>query len=240
MSDTHVTLLAHALPVDVASRLSDRARWLCRQLPTLDQELAVACPPIAIVPACWFTTIGREHVLVAGRATVREVGRRPQLIVEITAPTLLEYDDDFVVGVIAHEFLHVVEETIHRNRADRLRDWFGMHLPRPVLSGYGASWECYRRLDRALQAPPDLWLSERLQRLQARVENEPQDEAEGRVTQAWLGRALPVDHLAVDSLAIHVASLWLDPAIIARQDALLTAEGSLRRSQAQSVGQTDH
>jgi len=112
---TRVKIIHHRLPLDVAARLAGRAGWLRQLMPVLDAKLPLPYPPLEVYPA-------NLHDEFADGTTMRlfgRVGLRPYTdantityTVQITAPALLEFDDNLVQGVLAHEFLHVVADTL--------------------------------------------------------------------------------------------------------------------------------
>jgi hypothetical protein len=202
------------LPMTIASAIAGRAAWLRRQLPTLDAELHLQYPPIEILPAAWYARTRDSSGLVPGRITISARTGTDRFTVQLSAPALLEYGEDLVLGVLAHEFLHVVYETLtvwrHVQRFGK-----GTKLDR-TMPGYLDSWVRYRRIDRAVQANPDLWLSDRLRELMRHVEADfnPRIIAAIKAMKAsWIDTGLPV---AKGPRAYHSQGVEIDDAIVER------------------------
>ena len=102
-----------ALPLDVAAALFRRVRWLRLDLETIDAELGLRFPPVEVVPVCCMRTLrdGTRRNVV-GRVRLRPCGGVDRFTVQLPAPVLLEYPDDLIRGILAHEFLHVVYWTL--------------------------------------------------------------------------------------------------------------------------------
>jgi hypothetical protein len=214
------------LPLDVAATLAGRVRWLRREVEVLDAEIGVKYPPVEIVPVFWLHEL-RDGTMgdVPGRVTPRPYDTSNRYVVQIAAPALLEYGDDFIVGVLAHEFLHVVFDTLnvaHRAQANpSVRT-----IRRPGEKEYAGSWSDYRRIDAEWQVEPGTWLTPRLQRLAALAEAIGAafvDAAVARIKSNWIDKGLPVERI---DLKFEVHGIALDPAIIERAAVLATKGGA--------------
>jgi hypothetical protein len=196
------------LPLDVAATLAGRVRWLRGVVARLDAELGITYPPVEIVPALWFDQLADgTRGDVPGRVVPRPSGDSHRYVVQVTAPALLEYGDDLIEGVLAHEFLHVVFNTleiVRRAEADP-----SLRRIDTVNEAYTKSWSDYRRLDAEWQVDPTGWLTPRLQRLASSVDddNNPALRAAiARIVSHWIGNDLPVTkpdlHYSVDGITI--------------------------------------
>jgi len=188
-----VTILkAPHLPLDVAAAIAGRARWLRGQLAALDAELGVTFPPIEIVPTLLLNAFGGHVSHVAGLVNLRPHGESHRFVVQISAPALLEYDDDLLIGILAHEFLHVVHATLAVAQCvpgDTLR--MG-----PDPEEYSKSRTDYRRLDVAMQVDAQQWLSVRLRRLAEMVEDDDNPRVQAALKSIdtnWVDRGLTVE-----------------------------------------------
>ena len=191
-----------ALPDEVARKLDARMLWLRGQQIALDDELGLPFPRIEVIPAAWRNTLEDgtpgavpARVSISGEA---EDGDDDHVwfVIQASAAALLEFDDDLMLGVLAHEFLHVVQNS--------LAVWWHVHGggERTPLQlepdSYQRSLDDYRRLDSAMQANPDLWLSDRLRRLEAAMGTERNpDVARGlrAITENWIDAGLPAEQV---------------------------------------------
>jgi hypothetical protein len=227
-------MLPHALPLDVAARLAGRvaaARQLVRQL---DSTLPVPYPPVEILPAYLYDEMrdGSRMELLA------RVGLRPytdaktwSYTVQITAPTLLQFDDQLILGILAHEFLHVVADTLAAYKF--LQNGSGRAYTQRLEPGYNHSYERYLEVDRAAGADPHIWLTPDLRLLCARVESgdDPAVHAAvDRIDREWVARGLPIERsspgtpvgvtIVLDSNIInHLSKLHRDEGIAPPRDA---------------------
>ena len=178
----------------------------------MDREIGFTYPPVLIVPVCWLNTM-RDGTAghVPGRVTVSAPAGFNQFVVEVTAPALLEYPDDLIVGVLAHEWLHVVHDTIAITaRAEGGRQTIDLITP-SNRDDYSKSWAAYRRVDGAWQASATKWLSPRLRQCAARVETINVDDILGRIDKTWVSRGLPVETPQLD---YEVSDISLDHSIV--------------------------
>jgi hypothetical protein len=180
------------LPLHVAAVLAARVRWLREELPTLDRELGLTYPPIEILPAAWLNTLSDgTHGIVPGRVGVASREGDNYFVVQLSAPALMEYGDDLIRGVLAHEFLHVVFYTIAiRQHADSDSGSVPFEM---TGAGYSNSWTDYRRVDKLAQVTPEDWLNDKLQRLAQRVEDANIDAIVAAMTTNWVDEGLPVE-----------------------------------------------
>ena len=221
------------LPVDVAAAVRRRVRWLRSELKRLDAELGVPFPPIEIAPVGWQAELrDGTGVNVPGFVAMRENKYVNCFIVRLAAPVLLEYPNDLIRGILAHEFLHVVCFTLEL--ADRFPSRRAFRLR--AASECGASMRQYRRFDLACQADPSAWLSPRLQRLLAEAEDFSRPNPWlARVISNWVDRDLPVEELPFEpddqdstkdfSPECLAAPVYIDDAIIARASRLAESSG---------------
>jgi hypothetical protein len=125
----------------------------------------------------------------------------------------LEYGDDLIEGVLAHEFLHVVKDTldIARHAADHPE----VSWQRPGEQDYLKSWSDYRQIDAEWQVDPGAWLSPRLQRLAALAEGEGSlvNAAIARMKSTWIDKNLPLEKLVMEN---EGQGITLDRAIVER------------------------
>jgi len=188
------------IPLDIGAAVAGRARWLRDEVERLDAELdGIDFPYVEVMPVCWVHSL-RDGTggPVPGRVTISEHSDR-RLVVQVTMPALLEYDDDLLTGVLAHEYLHVVHMTIDIDRVAAAAPpgspvrW-GLQ---DAANNYDRSWRNYRRLDARWQVSPRNWLSDRLQRLADLVErpNPRVEAAIERIKQSWVTRGLPVEKI---------------------------------------------
>src|SRR6187399_2494293 len=99
-----IRVLQHALPLDVAFRIAGRVAWLRQELLRLDSKLKLTYPPLEIVPVFLYQVFADGSAMqLHGR-----VGLRPYsdevtatYTVQLPAPTLLEFDDDLIRGILA-------------------------------------------------------------------------------------------------------------------------------------------
>jgi hypothetical protein len=202
MQDSRVIWIKAGLPLDVAAAVAGRARWLRRELDIIDAELdGIAYPPIEIMPVLWVHALPDGVTRpVNARICLRPVAEgRPvfHFVVQITAPALLAHSDDLVVGICAHEYLHVVDHVLRVDRARKAHTGPG---PIPIKfvddPEYTSSWRDYERIDRQWQVPETDWLSPRLQRLLDAYERQdsPADDAAIEwIESNWVARGLPVE-----------------------------------------------
>lgn len=202
------------LPPDVASALADRVRWLREAVIAIDAELGLTYPAIEIVPVFWLHELadGTEGNVPA-RVSLRQYQSSNVFAVQITAAALLEYDDDLLRGILAHEFLHVVHKTLHV--ADRLAGDGddGGAGDSIATNDYAQSMADYRRIDASLLADPKQWLSPGLARLAEAIggDNPRVDAALLRIKSNWIGRGLPVAYV---SLVCEGRGITVDTAIV--------------------------
>jgi hypothetical protein len=152
------------LPLDLAATLAGRVRWLRQEVAAIDAELGLTYPTIEIVTGVYWAHKWADGTrgYVAGRVTVSH----ERFVVQLNAVALVEYNDDLIRGVLAHEFLHVVQHTINVAA--------GHMAGAPAVSldpGDEATYAKYRSADVVAQAPAS-WLSARLRRLMDAAEND--------------------------------------------------------------------
>jgi len=198
----HLIDANRALPDAVARKLDARMVWLRRQQIALDDELGVPFPRIEVIQAAWWNELEDgtpgavpARVSISGE-TEHGDDDHVSFVIQASAAALLEFDDDLMLGVLAHEFLHVVQNS--------LAVWWHVHGvgDRTPLQlepdSYQRSLDDYRRLDSAMQANPGLWLSDRLRRLEAAMETEPGPAvARGlrAITENWIDAGLPAERV---------------------------------------------
>jgi hypothetical protein len=203
------------LPLEVAASLVGRVRWLRQEVERLDAEIGLTYPPIEVVPVCWIHRLADGTAgYVPARVNVCRRGDDHQFVVQVAAAALLTYDDDLLRGVLAHEFLHVVYDTL------RICEFVQAGNQGRVLSlelpGYDRSWKFYRQRDRQRQVDGALWLSGRLLGLVEAVEEHPNDRldaAVARINEHWIRKGLPVE---APRAAYQAPNILLDEAIIER------------------------
>jgi hypothetical protein len=216
------------LPLDVATAVAGRVRWLRQELPAIDAELRLTYPPIEIFPVCWMNVLADgTSGFVPARVDVS--AQQNCLVVQVSAAALLKYEDDLVRGVLGHEFLHVVYYTskiaAHAASGDGSRVSVGVTDP-----AYDESWDGYHRADVAVQASPSEWLSERLRRLVARLDDEDDPAvfaAQRAILETWVTGGLPTEPAVA---RVGKASITLDPAIIDRANRLRSTSTTIARS----------
>ncbi len=155
----NMALRAHLLP---------RIRGLRDIVSQLDHELGVSVPPIEVVPECWHQSLGDGSAGFA-HASVFPVERDSVRVfsVRMSGASLAAFDDDLIQGIIAHEFLHYVWDTI--TFGSKVSEGSGtMDL---MVHEYETTFDSRRERDVLLQVDPDEWLSPRLIRLCRRAED---------------------------------------------------------------------
>lgn len=203
------------LPLEVAAAVAGRAGWLRHAVEAIDVELGLKYPPIEIVPVFWLHEL-RDGTSgnVPGCVMPRPWEAFNRFTVQITAPALLEYGDDLIRGLLAHEFLHVVYETLEVVRTSESSASDGT-ARKSSQQEYEESWAHYRRIDADWQVDAGGWLSARLQRLAALVEREdgPVSAAIARIKSTWVDNGLPVEKI---DLKFEAHGIAVDTAIIER------------------------
>jgi hypothetical protein len=182
------------LPPDIRTAIAGRAAWLRDELPRLDAQLGVCYPPVEIVPVFWrHTLLDGTPGAISGRLTVVSTEAVRYYAVQVTAPYLLEADDDLVRGVLAHEFEHYVHNTLETHRRSRAGE-------REVIDfaaskrDYQPSRAHYQQIDRARRRTE--CLPDALRTLKAQAGND-RDSVVTRVWAAvwanWVKAGLPTE-----------------------------------------------
>jgi hypothetical protein len=99
------------------------------------------------------------HIGVAACVKTVPYGDAHAFAVLLPAPSLLAFTDDEMLGLLAHEFLHIVQLTLDhdRNISSASNEELAQYSAR-----YRASLSEYQSLDGTAQAAPSLWLNEHL------------------------------------------------------------------------------
>jgi hypothetical protein len=152
-------------------------------------------PPIEISPYWLYEKLGDGNIIgVHGHVGPRPLGDSYVFTVTIGAPTMLAFEEDLLKGVLAHEFLHVVQHTIECHRV--VESGGGEIQDHVDAEAYSASWDSYRRIDPTLQVgDPVRWLGEELLRLAERLDdaNDPRLRAAmEKIKSDWISKGLPV------------------------------------------------
>ncbi len=204
MRGGNMALRAHLLP---------RVRTLREIVPRLDRELGLSVPPIEVVPECWHqspadgnTGFAHASVFPSDRSAVRV------FTVRMSGASLVAFDDDLIQGILAHEFLHYVWDTI--KLASRIS---GASETVDLMDHeYDTSFDSSRERDVLLQVNPDEWLSPRLIQLCKRAEDSD-DPAVDKAMEAlvrWYQEGLPTT--AVDTGYRTRGRFCLDDRVVAR------------------------
>src|SRR4051812_38121175 len=99
------------VPLDMRARMAGRVRWLRATIETLTAECyGIPYPPVDVIATAWHSTLtdGTPFPVPAAVRIRPNADGVFHLAVHLTAPALLEYDDDLILGILAHEYLQVV------------------------------------------------------------------------------------------------------------------------------------
>src|SRR5688572_29694265 len=101
--------------MDVAARIAGAAQHLRREIvPTLTKHLGVTFPFVLVKRVCWLHKLG-DGTGGMVKARMGPLGLPDGTgiwAIQVSAVALLEYSDDLMAGLLAHEFLHYVWFTL--------------------------------------------------------------------------------------------------------------------------------
>jgi hypothetical protein len=138
-------------------------------VPRLDSELGISCPLITVDPYFWFRQMGDgSEGLSRAHVGPHQTGRWWVYAIQLPASTLMLFEPVIIDGILAHEFVRYVWETMTLYQRSVVNGATDVQSADPR---FYSTPEEYEQLDRQRRAPPEAWLSPRLLKLLKRVEN---------------------------------------------------------------------
>ena len=102
----HVLKRCKELPGVTKSEIDSKKRLLAECIHHIEKDTGAKYPPVIVSP-CLFFSQKAGKIFFGGAATAPlEIQDKTILIVIVTLPTLLHFDKDVILGILAEEFLH--------------------------------------------------------------------------------------------------------------------------------------
>jgi len=102
----HVLKKCNELPSVTKNEIENKKRLLAECISYIEKDAGAEYPPVIVSPCLFFSrTAGK--IFFAGAATGPiKVKDKALCIVIVSLPTLLHFDKDLILGILAEEFLH--------------------------------------------------------------------------------------------------------------------------------------
>jgi hypothetical protein len=179
-------------------QLADRARWLRREcIPRLDAELQTDFPLVVIHPTAWVMTTddGRHGITYAYMGPFAIEPALAVFAIHLSGAAAIAMGETLIEGLLIHEWLHYVWSS--------LRGLEGEAKPGAVqepvdltAEGLFTTAASYEAVDRTIGVAVELWLTNRLQNLLRRADDN-QDagivDGQRHIVAAWMQLGLPVE-----------------------------------------------
>ena len=197
----------------LGARLFARTQTLRGRVADLDRELGFRYPTIEIIPVCFRTSADKDAVVFA-RTTYRCFEGTTRIVVQVSALTIVGFSDDEVDGVLAHEWLHYVWQTIEFAKAVRPTPTGDLISSPNDSTNDAVSFDEYTRDDSQRQVEDSSWLSERLARLCRRITHSGPGESGLLAYREWLRLGYPTEMMSLSHR--FTGSIDLDETLVAR------------------------
>lgn len=102
----HVLKKCKQLPGVTKNEIENKKRLLAECISHIEKDTGAEYPPVIVSPCLFFSRTGGK-VFFGGAATGPiKVKDKALCIVIVSLPTLLHFDKDLILGILAEEFLH--------------------------------------------------------------------------------------------------------------------------------------
>jgi hypothetical protein len=217
-----------ALDRCIIRKIRVQAERLARRIDKIDSEIGFTYPPIEILPVCLLAPW--EDSVVFAKKSFRCFEEEGFIVVQVSAPTILAFTREPLDAVLAHEFLHYVQDTISFMSTATREGGSGILISRTEDQHpeYMKSEDSYETLDLQMQAADRDWLPARLLALHRNLSGPNKDlfvkSSMLDAFREWLGKGYPSERFDPDLR--YQGPLNLDDAVIdhARYLGLLKSE----------------
>jgi len=100
----------HEIPAPLMERIGKGAKRLEEQIGQIERDTMIKYPPTVVLPCALFDIDNR--IVVDAHVTIGQKGKIIFLQVRFAAPTVAFADEQKLLGIAAHEFIHYVAQTV--------------------------------------------------------------------------------------------------------------------------------